>query len=188
MLQAMFGRATDLTPAMQRIGAYQISSIHMNFLAGGRPQPWAPLRAGTVTSWIGRYKAGGAYRQRSAAARPRSAAELGLNVKGKRAVAGRRPLMDTGTLDRSVRVHRAWTRGLEMASGGGAVPYAAVHQFGANIPPIYPRRKKALWWPGLPRPVKHTHGAKIPARPFMLWQTEDLVRAQNILRDHVMGG
>lgn len=54
---------------------------------------------------------------------------------------------------------------------GTNVVYAAIHQFGGKTPPVVirPRRKKALFWPGLKHPVKKVQhpGSRVPARPFL---------------------
>lgn len=60
---------------------------------------------------------------------------------------------------------------------GTNLPYAAAHQFGADIPAttIRPRLKKALFWPGAAHPVKSvtTKGHHLDARPFLLIQPSD---------------
>jgi phage virion morphogenesis protein len=60
---------------------------------------------------------------------------------------------------------------------GTDVAYAAVHQFGASIPPhvIRARGAGALFWPGAAHPVKQVNfpGAEIPARPFLGVSADD---------------
>lgn len=153
ILNAMFHRGRDLTPVLRtRVAPDQLISIHKNFDVSGRP-PWAPLKASTLGAWMGRYKKGGAYRTKGG----------GLTKKGQRAMAGRKPLLDTGALRRSVRVHKVSPRSLQMGAGGGSVPYAAIHQFGA------PKKR-------------------IPARPFMVWQPEDLAVHQHNIRHYIITG
>ena len=49
--------------------------------------------------------------------------------------------------------------------------YAAIHEYGGTTPAhdIYPRNKKALYWPGADHPVKVVHhpGSKFPERSFL---------------------
>jgi phage gpG-like protein len=151
-LDGMFRRAGNLGPPLATVGQDQIASFIKNFEVSGRPTRWAPLKASTLRMWIGRYKPGGAYRTKTG----------GLTRKGHRAVAGRKPLIDTGHLWRSIRVHEIKPRGISWAAGGGAVNYAGIHQFGA------PRKN-------------------IPARPYLLFQEEDVAKHQTTIRDFVIG-
>ena len=98
-----------------------------------------------------------------------------------------KPLIDKGPLWRSVRKGRITNRAVEIQAGGGAAPYAGIHQFGAKRGPVFPRRKKALWWKGLAHPVKSAGPAVIPARPFLVWLPEDLRLHQATIRNYIMG-
>ena len=152
-LEGMFRRATNLGPALNTVGQDQLASFIKNFEVSGRPNRWAPLKASTLRMWIGRYKQGGAYRTKAG----------GLTQKGHRAMAGRKPLIDTGALWRSVRPDQVGARKVSWAAGGGAVNYAGIHQFGA--------------------PNKH-----IPARPYLVFQDEDVTRHQMTLRSYILMG
>jgi phage gpG-like protein len=44
VLVEMLGRLEDLTPPLTAIKEVALTSIRDNFSAGGRPQPWAPLK------------------------------------------------------------------------------------------------------------------------------------------------
>jgi phage virion morphogenesis protein len=107
-----------------------------------RPQPWPALTEQTL-------------RRRAA--------------KGRKGTA---TLKDSGTLWRSIRV-------LATASGSVTVgtdrKYAAIHQFGGKVripgKTLYPKKAKALFWPGAKHPVKSVklppRTVTIPARPYM---------------------
>lgn len=177
-MQLINTRMQSLGPALSRVAADQITSTLKNFEVSGRPTKWAPLKAATLRAWIGRYKPGGAYRTKSG----------GLTKKGEKALGGRKPLIDTGHLWRSVRRGRIGPRSVEIQAGGGAAPYAGIHQFGGKRGPVTPKVKKALAGEGLPHPVKRVRGATIPARPFMVWLPEDLQRHEQTIRSYILTG
>jgi phage gpG-like protein len=176
-LSGMVQRGESLSPLFNFFGEYMLGSIHKNFEAGGRPSPWAPLSLGYLSGW---------------AVSKKSFTNKGgtLTPAGQKAVAGRRPLIDTGVMmDTIFKV--ASSTGLQMVSSynsPGGVSISAVQQFGARIPPILPTNKKALSWPGLAHPVKSTKGGVIPARPFMLFQEEDIGYFERLLANFVING
>lgn len=73
-----------------------------------------------------------------------------LSKKGVKAMAGRKVLTDTGVLRRSIS-YRAGVKSLSIFTN---IPYAAIHQFGGKAG----RGGKAT----------------IPARPYLLFQPEDI--------------
>jgi phage gpG-like protein len=176
LLDGIESRGRDLTPYMRAFGEYMKGSIDKNFAAGGRPEPWAPLKLGTTTAWaLGRktwWKKSGA-----------------LSAAGAKALGRRTPLTDTGALRRSIR-HVAGSRSVEIyaSKSQGGVNIAAVHQFGATLPPLVPKSKLALFWPGAAHPVKRTKGGRIPARPFLLFQAEDLQEFRDGLASYLLRG
>lgn len=163
-LQALTGldlRTRDLTPVMQDFAGYMKGSVQKNFAAQGRPARWAPLKASSLASWIGSRKS---WRTKSG----------GISAKGAAALGGRLILTDTGRLRNSINF-KALARGVE---GYTNVKYAAIQQLGGTTGPhtIVPRKKKALFWPGAAHPVKSVQhpGSRIPARPFLMFQDEDV--------------
>jgi phage virion morphogenesis protein len=87
-----------------------------------------------------------------------------MSTEGRAAWAGRKVLTDTGTLRRSI-YYTATARGLTLATN---VKYAAIHQFGGQAG----RGRKVF----------------IPARPYLLFQAEDLDYLQRSILRHVTGG
>jgi phage virion morphogenesis protein len=106
-------RARDMMPAFQQIGEHMQDSILQNFAAGGRPDPWAPLKPRTL---IGR--AGGArkaYKKRG-----------GLTAKAQRTIAGHKILIQSGALRGSIH----YVASSDNVLIGSALVYAATHQYG----------------------------------------------------------
>jgi phage gpG-like protein len=97
-----------------------------------------------------------------------------MSKKGRESLAGRLILTDTSRLRNSIDF-RALARGVE---GYTNVKYAAIQQLGGQTGPhtIVPRTKKALFWPGAAHPVKSVQhpGSRIPARPFLMFQDDDI--------------
>lgn len=73
------------------------------------------------------------------------------------------PLTRTGHLQRSITYHTSQTRLLI----GTSVPYAAVHQFGGR--------------------AGRNLAARIPARPYLRFQREDLNRIRTLIVKHLTG-
>lgn len=176
-LEGMGGRAAALLPVLQNFGQYMKGSILKNFQAGGRPDPWAPLKLGTLSGW--------------AVSKKSFTNKKGLlTTAGQQALAGRRPLIDTSLLMNST-FYTVVNGGVQVSSqrsGKSGVNIAAVQQFGAAIPPIFAKPGSALFWPGAAHPVKSTKGGVIPPRPFMLFQDEDIDYFERTLIDFVMTG
>lgn len=113
-------------------GLIGLRSIRENFEAGGRPERWDELATGGVRSFLFRKQKPG---------------KRGRDYSGKRAqrmIAGKKILILTGKMMRSVRVRFSKNR-LEFYS---AVPYGPLHQEGDEA-------------------------RNIPARPWMLLLSED---------------
>lgn len=91
------------------------------------------------------------------------------STKASRQAKGKWPglmLQVSGRLAKSITMASS----SDTAEVGSNVVYAAIHQFGGEIPPhtIAAKYAKALAWPGggFAKSVNHP-GAKIPARPFL---------------------
>lgn len=170
-------RVEDLRPVLAQFGVHMLRSIQENFAVGGRPRfrPWAVSTAANEAGPL--YLAGG---RRTTASRGRTA----------RARTGK-VLYDTGTLANSIKVLVAGNRTLSL---GTNLKYAAIHQLGGtiNIPGIRPVRAHALRWflPGgkavfAKKAAPHT--VRIPARPYLVAQPEDLEILQAMIDRHVKG-
>lgn len=158
-------------------------STSKNFRAGGRPQRWEALRPLTIANRMANH---GQVTKHA----------LGQNI-----------LIQQGTLMQSAIQGTVRTITSDSLEYGTNLKYAAIHQFGGTIRPINAR---ALTVP-LPaatlgrraRDYKNTFVAKgvifqkqgseivplfvlkksvkIPARPFMVWQDEDIYKLQRNL-------
>jgi phage gpG-like protein len=176
MLKGMEGRSRNLAPVMLDFGERMKGSIDKNFDDQGRPARWPGLKPASLASWMGSRKSflnkkGDAYSKR-----------------GREALGGRKVLTDRGILRRTIYYQPSGS-GITI---GSQQPYAGIHQFGGTTKPheIVPRKGKALAWPGGAHPVKRVQhpGSKIPARPFLLFQVNDLAYLQMRLGDYVTGG
>jgi phage gpG-like protein len=142
-------------------GAYMVNSIRTNFLVGGRPDPWAPLKFTSVHNWALKRKTW------------RKGQSKLLSKRGQEVVKGRKPLIDTGGLMGSIH----WKLIPKGVAVGTNKAYAAIQQFGGpkNAVIIRPKYRKALYWPLLDHPVMKSviPAGAIPARPFLVVQPED---------------
>lgn len=86
---------------------------------------------------------------------------------------------------RSGRLRQSFQNFLRKQGGGrfilglrSDVEYAAIQHYGGKTPPhdIFPRRKKALYWPGARHPVKHVKhpGSNIRAKHFFSKPMQDV--------------
>jgi phage gpG-like protein len=109
--------------------------------------------------------------------------------ESKRASAeGGLTLSDTGRLRNSIHA-KVFSNQVQV---GTNVVYAAIQHFGGSTAPhtIFAKPGSALFWPGAKHPVKKVNhpGSKIPARPFMMIQTEDWDEVKSALNDYAMKG
>jgi phage gpG-like protein len=152
-------RAKDPTPAMRIIGQILRVSIIRNFEAGGRPIPWKPSK----------------------------------KAKGK-------TLIKSGRLMKSIKA-KAYPDHAEL---GTNVIHAAIHHFGGDI--RHPARERILHFKQhkrgkhagrtlFARESKATFGMKrkgrgytihMPARPYMMVQTEDWTEIKEALTDYLL--
>jgi phage gpG-like protein len=148
----------DLRPALARIAVILHKSVLKNFKVGGRPK-WAPLKASTEAS---------------------------------RRKGSHRPLEDTGRHIRDT-ITPHWN-GSEARVGPGPGPIPLVHQTGKtiSIPAIRPVRARALrfWTPGgfIFRASAKAHKVTIPARPYLVFQSEDVTAITRTLERHYDAG
>ncbi len=154
-------RMKDLSPVMDEIGASLEHTTKRRFETETAPsgEPWKPSMPSYDRGGSGVHPKGGGHTDRG------------------------QTLTDTG------RLRASFTRQAseDEVIVGTNVVYAAIHQFGGKTRPhvIRPRRKKALFWPGLNHPVKKVQhpGSKVPARPFLGISSSDERRIGRIFED-----
>ena len=112
----------DLAPAMALCARRMLDSIRQNFVAGGRPAAWLPLKKG-----------------------------------------GPSHLFQGGALLNSISAFSGPTWAQAQT---GALPYAAIHQFSG--------------WAG------RGHKSFIPARPYMMFQPEDIEYIRHTIGWHIV--
>jgi len=179
-LVADLGKLNNLTVPMRVIGNYMLRSINKNFQEQGRPKKWKSLSSMTLNLRKGVGK-----------------------EKGK-------ILQVSGRLKNSITFEAT----KKSVCIGTNLDYAQLMQEGGTITSpaitIYPRQKRklglfvtqssALRTPLIKRVLKFRVGGKdiyckkvnmprvnhkVPARPFVLWQDEDIKKANIIINDFV---
>lgn len=152
-------RTSDLKPTMQVIGELVKTSVKRNFEVGGRYSVEGSWQGGSKT-WL-----------------PLSAATLFSGKRGKyitkkgkyrkgveEKLKNRKTLIDKGRLMKSIN----WRATNKQVSIGTNVVYAAIHNFGG--------------------PAGRGRKVKIPARPFLVIQGEDLRRITGVIEKHIIQG
>lgn len=138
-LKALADRATNLQPVMARIGERMMEDTKRRFETSTGPdgQRWQANSAATMSMLSARMGKG--YRKKSGA----------LNSKGAARVTSKKPLIP---IQGSPTLKNAFVLAISnnSLSLSNSMAYAAIHQFGGTT--------GANSW---------THGAKIPARPFL---------------------
>jgi phage gpG-like protein len=177
-LEGIGRRAQDPRVILARFGVQAIRSIQQTFAAGGRPARWKPWALSTAANEAGRlYTTSG----RVTASRGRTA----------RARTGK-VLYDTGRLANSVTARTSGPRTLVV---GTNVVYARIHHLGGTvqIPAITLPRGRAMRWfrpGGQPVFARGTaaHRVRIPARPWLVLQDEDLTLCRQMIAGYVVEG
>jgi len=119
-------RVDDLSPAMRGIGELMVESTKERFNSSTGPdgQRWKANALGTVLARLAKIK--GAYSKRDGR----------LTKKGATAVTSKKPLVDTGILQDTIRYQlTAGGKGVEIGTNRFAGEWedgAAVHQFGSR--------------------------------------------------------
>lgn len=118
LLNRLRQRISDLSPAMQAIGAFYERSVLENFKNQSAPDgtPWQPLSPVTLQLGLAKNKGW--------------SKKGGLTAKGKRYLSGKRILWEHGDLEGSI--HSQADRNSVTIGTGGHIPYAAIHQFGGQ--------------------------------------------------------
>ena len=156
-------RMINLQPAMKQGRVYMLGSINRNFERGGRPVRWQAL---SMNYYLAKLRAG----------------------------YGNKTLIRTGQLKRSITGRVEPTRFIM----GTAVPYARIHQFGGTVQHgarterfFRQRKKTGAFKRGIRLFGKargFTFGSfamTIPARPFILFQDEDITALNTFVLRHL---
>ena len=179
LLRRLRAKVDNLRPEFQEIGAIGRRSMLLNFEVGGRysepgswrggPRKWEPLADSTLRGRNSRFD--GKLKQDKML--PERRRRLGI-------------LLVAAKLRNSIN-YQADARGVEWGTNR---PEAAIQNYGGQTGPhrITARHKKALSWAGGAHPVKSVNhpGSKIPARPFVVLQDEDLTLIKNLLRGRLL--
>ncbi|GMA59730.1 phage virion morphogenesis protein [Alicyclobacillus fastidiosus] len=188
-LEAMTERAVNMTPLMARFGVAMIASVHANFAAEGRPEKWAPLSASTVRSM--EYQA---VQQVRGTKRYQNAKTDATRSKYEQQAVdglGHKILVRSGDLRQSIMVGEVTNDSVEI---GSSLPYARIHQLGGTIGPVTvrPRTKQALAFPTADGTVVVRSAdipeRKIPARPYLKIQDEDIKLFVGLTMDYIREG
>lgn len=189
-LTSMAERGLRLTPLMGRIGLALIASVHENFAAEGRPK-WKPLSAKTVASYQAAavQKAQNTKRWQNA---KRAATKSKIeSARVEKDVGGHKILVQSGDLRKSIMIGEVTETSVEV---GSSLPYARIHQLGGTIGAITikPRDKKALAIPTpngtIIRRSANIPERKIPARPYLAIQLDDVVLISGLTMQYIRDG
>lgn len=102
------------------------------------------------------------------------------STKSKRG-SGAKLLQDTGKLAASIRPFH----GTHLAGVGTNKKYGVFQQLGTKPYAIKPKKKKALYFIGAPRPLKEVHHPGLPARPFLSMTESDKLDIIHIIDSHI---
>jgi len=166
LLGSLIARAQRLPMARMQTIAYR--SVLRNFNDQGRPQRWKPLAESTKDSRDSRLRASRMKGKRRRKKWVGSGAVPGKidTATGAYMFKTYSILQDTGALKKSIAATTVGRNGFvvytKLHSKDGYY-YPAVHQFGSL-------------------------DGKIPARPFMVWQPEDIRDIKRIIIEHIRGG
>ncbi len=174
-LRRLSERMEDMTPVMRRIGELLVSSVQENFNREGR------------------YSGPGSWRGGSKRWKP-----LSRSTIKQRERLGYWPgqiLTRTGRLKSSINYHA----GRDYVAVGTNLIYAAIHQFGVDkeVSVKAHRRKvrsrdikkgRRMFARGVTFVQEHTRHMKIPARPFLVVQDEDLEEIREIIARAILKG
>lgn len=163
LLDKVSERSTDMAPAMRTIGGIAKTSIVKNFVAGGRYSEPGSWRGGS-NRWqpLAIATVFGGFRKRDVLSkRGRYKKTFMDRLRG----GNRKILIKEGLLMGSV-TFEATSTSVEV---GTNKEYAAIHNFGGEA-----GRKSSR--------------VKIPARPFLVLQEEDLKEVKETLEKHLTGG
>ncbi|WP_172408112.1 phage virion morphogenesis protein [Desulfosporosinus sp. FKA] len=190
ILTSMAERSINLSPLMSRIGLAMIASVHENFAVEGRPK-WKPLSAKTVAAYqaVAIQKAQNTKRWQNA--KKSSTKSKIESDRVERDVGGHKILVQSGELRQSIMLGAVTETSVEI---GSSLPYARIHQLGGTIGAvtIMPTNKKALAIPTtdgiIIRRSANIPERKIPARPYLTVQPEDITLIRGLTMQFIREG
>lgn len=189
-LTSMAERGVQLSPLMGRIGLAMIASVHENFAVEGRPK-WKPLSAKTVAAYQAAAVQKAQNTKRWQNAKKASTKSKIEASRVEKEVGGHKLLVQTGDLRKSIMLGEVTENSVEI---GSSLPYARIHQLGGTIGPITikPRDKKALAIPTVNgtiiRRSANIPERKIPARPYLVIQPDDVVLIKGLTMQYIHEG
>jgi phage gpG-like protein len=185
LFRKLSSNGQDLRPAMATIGEVLMTSIDKNFEAQGRydkpkswrggTNKWRELSSGTKLGKIGGVRKG--YTK-------------GGIAGGRLRVASQRTLNDNKILQDSGQLAASITRKVtkDRVVVGTNKVYAAAHQFGVSKIVTVRRKSKTVFGTARSGHSLHQRHMRIPARPFIVVQDEDMVEIKEVLKDHILRG
>jgi phage gpG-like protein len=189
VLASMAARGERLRPIMGKIGTILIGSVHENFAVEGRPK-WKPRSEKTIHSMeqqaVQRLRQTKKWQNAK-----RSTTRAKYEEEAMEKVRGNKLLQRTGDLRKSIMLGKVTDQSVEI---GSSLKYARIHQLGGTIPrmTIKPKNKKALLIPTndgvIFRRSANLPERKIPARPYLGVQDEDIPVIAEAVRLFVVGG
>lgn len=159
-------RGVRTRPLMWAAGQIVLASVARNFEEGGRPAswpPWAPLTR-RVYEGLAVERARATRRWQRAGEERRRSIEAGYVAHW---VGGAKLLHRSGDLKKSVTIGEVSDARVVV---GSSLPYARIHQLGGVV---RPRRHRFLFVPAGGNRFLRLREARIPARPYLLFQDED---------------
>lgn len=177
VIASMATRGVNTRPLMGRIGHIILASTTRNFEVEGRPKKWQPISELTREIYEGklldklRASKGYGRIKKEETRKGRESAYLAMH--------GGKILQRRGDLRKSISIGKITASSVEI---GSSLPYARIHQLGGEI---RPKKKKALLIPVAGRYLM-VKKVKIPARPYLVLQSEDETVIMRATKDYIM--
>lgn len=176
VIASMAARGENTQPLMGILGHLILGSVSKNFESEGRPK-WKPISSLTQDIYSGRLlsrleaTAGFQKLKRKKTKATRRIAYLAKH-------GDRKVLQGEGDLKKSVVVGKLTKNSVEI---GSSLPYARIHQLGGTITP----KKSYLFVPLGGGRFLRLKEVTIPARPYLLLQTEDETAIVKAAKDYL---
>jgi phage gpG-like protein len=171
-------RGKDLREPLFEIGEIGLSSIKENFRVGGRysepgswrggSKKWEPLAESTKRKVVGGRKG---YTKKG-----------NLRAESKRKLAKRKVLIKSAQLKNSITKHVT----KELVALGTNKPYAAAQNYGVDKVVTVKRKSKTVFGTKRSGSSSHKRHMRLPARPYMVLQEEDIEDSIDALDDYLM--
>lgn len=179
VIGSMAQRGEKTRPLMRVAGNILLQSITRNFEEQGRPRwkPWSELTKRIYTDQA-------IARAQSTKAWQRAKEKGRQSIEQRyvqRHVAGGKILQRSGDLKKSIEIGHVGDSYVEI---GSSLPYARIHQLGGVV---RPKRHRFLFVPTAGGFLR-LREARIPARPFLMVQDEDMRAIVLATRDYIIEG